>query len=263
MEITALVTGASSGIGREFSKQLAAQNVALVLTSRNEEKLTHLKVEIEQAYAHNAEIIPIDLSVPGNAISLYKECERRGLDIDILINNAGAGMFGESIAQDSVRIESLLILNMISLTTLSSKFAAKMKLKGSGHILNVGSFAGNQATPYFASYAASKRYVHDFSLALRAELKSAGVNVTCLVPGFVSTDFDSNAGIENSRYLSFSKRGALPASKVAEIGLKAMFRKKARVTAGVVNKAVAVVAGLIPPKVKAAVIRSGVGWISR
>ncbi len=259
----ALITGASGGIGREFAKQLAAAHIKPVLASRDKEKLEDLRAEIEGDHHICAEVIPIDLSLPGAAGALYKECENRKLAIDILINNAGTGTFGESVTQDSEKIERMLLLNIAALTNLSSIFAAKMIERRSGHILNVGSIAGNQATPYFSSYAASKRYVHDFSLALRRELKGAGVTVTCLVPGFVSTAFDANAGISHPRYLAFSKRGSLPASKVARIGLQAMFKGKARVTAGMANKLLVVSSAIVPPRIKTAVIHSGVGWIIR
>ncbi len=259
----ALVTGASSGVGREFSRQLAARGVDLVLASRNGEKLESLKTEIEAAHGISADVIPVDLSVPGNGAFLYAECEKRGLEIDILINNAGQGMFGLSVDQEPTNIEGLLTLNMVSLTTLSSLFAAKMREKGEGHILNVGSFAGNQATPYFASYSASKRYVHDFSLAFRREMKSAGVKVTCLVPGFIKTDFDANAGIGNARYLSLSERGALSPATVAKIGLAAMFRGRARVTAGAYNKVAVIFSSLVPPRIKAALVYRGIRLIAR
>ncbi len=263
MALTALITGASSGVGREFSIQLAARGMDLVLVSRNREKLDSLKVELEMAYRISVEVIPADLSMTGSGLLLYAECEKRGLDIDILINNAGQGMFGLSTDQEPMKIEGLLTLNMLALTTLSSLFAVKMREKGGGYILNVGSFAGNQATPYFASYAASKRYVHDFTLALRREVKAAGVKVTCLVPGFVKTNFDANAGIGNSRYLSLSEKGSLSPSKVAKIGLTAMFRGRARVTAGAFNKVAVFFASLVPPSIKAALVYKGLRWIIR
>ncbi len=263
MSNTALVTGASSGIGREFAKQLAARNIRPVLTSRNLKKLEELRKEIESIYRITAEVIPIDLSVTGSADELIEECEKRNLDIDILINNAGVGMFGMSAEQESPKIESMLTLNVISLTTLSSRFAAKMKEKGGGYILNVGSLAGNQPTPLFSSYAASKGYVHNFSAALRRELKACGVKVTCLVPGYVGTNFDGNAGISNERYLALSRRGGQTPSKVARIGLRAMFRGRGRVTVGLANKLLAFFAGLIPSGVKAAFMHAGIRCIIR
>lgn len=259
----ALVTGASSGVGREFSRLLAARGIDLVLASRNREKLEKLKAELETDHSISADVIPVDLSVQGRGLFLFTECENRGHQIDILINNAGQGMFGLSTEQDTVNIEGLLTLNMVSLTSLSALFGAKMKERGNGHILNVGSFAGNQALPYFASYAASKRYVHDFTLALRRELKSDGVKVSCVVPGFIKTDFDANAGIGNTRYLALSEQGALPASAVAKIGLKTMFKGRGRVTAGAINKLAAIFGALVPARIKAALVYRGVGWIVR
>jgi hypothetical protein len=263
MSKQALITGASGGLGREFARQLAATGIDTVLASRNKEKLEKLKAEIESDYRTAAAVVPIDLSLPGAANALFAECEKRKLRIDILINNAGTGLFGESVTLEPEKIEGMLILNVAALTSLASIFGAKMVRRGGGHILNVGSFAGNQATPYFAGYAASKRYVHDFSLALRRELKRTGVMVTCLVPGFVSTGFDENAGISNPRYLSFSKRRSLPVSEVVRTGLQAMFKGKGRVTAGAGNKLLAVIAAMVPPRIKTAIIHSGVGWIIR
>lgn len=263
MSRRALITGASAGLGREFALQLAAVGIETVLTSRSKDTLEALKAEIENAYNVGAEVIPVDLSLPGSARSLYEECEKRNLIIDILINNAGAGIFGESVSLESEKIERLVFLNIASLTNLSNIFAAKMIERGSGHILNVGSLAGNQATPFFASYSASKRYVHDFTMALRRELVSSGVTVTCLVPGFVNTAFDANAGISHPRYLAFSRRGALSAAKVARIGIRGMFKGKAKVTAGVSNKVIAGLAAIVPARIKTAAIHYGVGWIIR
>ncbi len=259
----ALITGASSGIGTEFSRQLAAKGIPVVLTGRNLDRLNEIKSELKSAHGTDAPVISCDLARTGGARELYDECERRGIVVDILINNAGLGMFGESVQQDADRIEGLLALNVISLTTLSGLFGAKMKARGSGHILNLGSLGGNQATPYFASYAASKRYVHEYSLALRCELRGTGVHVSCLQPGFVKTNFDKNALIDNYRYLSVSEKGGLSAEQVARIGLRGMFRNQGTIVAGLMNNVTLFLGKLVPGPLKATAIKFGVERLTR
>jgi short-subunit dehydrogenase len=263
MRDRALVTGASSGIGKEFARQLAQRGVDLVLSGRNRAALDALRAEIVSDHGIEAEVILADLSHPDGARVLFNDCDSRGLEITILVNNAGLGMFGESVEQDAARIEGLLMLNVVSLTTLTSLFGSKMKQRGGGYILNVGSMAGNQATPFFASYAASKGYVHQFTAALRRELAPHRVRVTCLKPGFVRTRFDYNALIDNPRYLKFSERGALPPATVAKAGLRGLFRNKGVIVAGAQNRLAAFFGALVPEGAKAAMIETAMKRLTR
>jgi len=187
-----------------------------------------------------------DLSEPGAGERLHRACREGGLEVDLLVNNAGSGLLGQSADLPPAALEAMAALNVTALTVLSSLFGRDMRDRGSGRILNVGSFAGLNATPYFAAYAATKSYVLSFSLALRAELKPRGVGVTCLLPGYVRTNFDAAAGIRSAKYLAFSERNAMDAADVARIGLRALARGRAWTVAGARNRLAATVLGLLP-----------------
>jgi short-subunit dehydrogenase len=242
----ALVTGASGGIGKEFALLLAAQGKALVLAGRSLDRLEAVKAELAGPEAAATVIIPCDLSEPGAAERLHTACAEKGLVVDVLINNAGSGLFGQSIDLDTRKVESMVNLNISALTNLCSLFGRDMRTRGYGDILNVGSFAGLNATPFFASYAATKSYVLNFSLALRAELSATGINVCCLMPGYVRTGFDANAGIESAKYENFSQANSMGAAEVAAIGLAALASRKPAVIAGARNRFAAFLFGLLP-----------------
>ncbi|PKL22987.1 MAG: hypothetical protein CVV47_17080 [Spirochaetae bacterium HGW-Spirochaetae-3] len=251
----ALVTGASGGIGKEFATRLAADGWAVVLVGRNSTTLEAVKTGLAGANANAAVVLPCDLSVPGAAERLYAACAEKGLSIELLVNNAGSGVFGESLDLAPAALEAMVNLNVSALTNLCALFGRDMKARGSGRILNVGSFAGLNATPYFASYAATKSYVNAYSLALRAELKDSGVVVTCLLPGYVRTSFDANAGIVSEAYVKFSNANSLGAEEVADIGLEALSRGKASVIAGTRNKFAAFLFGLLPRTAPPAIMK--------
>ena len=164
----ALVTGASGGIGKEFALILAAKGKPLILVGRNRAKLEAVKAELIGPETLNTLVIPCDLSEPGSAQRLHASCAEKNLIVDVLINNAGSGLFGKALDLDLQGIEDMIALNSISLTNLCSLFGRDMEERGTGDILNVGSFAGLNATPYFAAYAATKAYV------LRSEERRGG-----------------------------------------------------------------------------------------
>lgn len=242
----ALVTGASGGIGREFALLLARSGWKLILVGRNEGRLEATREALNGAAADGSIIIKADLSAPRAGIELHGECAKRGLEVELLVNNAGAGLFGLSSDLGAEEVEGMLNLNILSLTSLCALFGRDMKAKGSGRILNVGSFAGNFALPYFASYAASKSYVLSYSLALRAELRKAGVSVTCVLPGYVRTGFDDSAGIASPAYRAFSSAAGMGASAVASSGLRALAWDRPYATAGLRNKIAAALSALVP-----------------
>jgi uncharacterized protein len=242
----ALVTGASGGIGREFALQLARLGWKLILVGRNEGRLDETRKALAGAAAGEAIVLKADLSDRGAGIALHEDCVKRGLEVELLVNNAGAGLFGLSADLSAEAVESMLALNLLSLTSLSSLFGRDMRAKGSGRILNVGSLAGQFALPYFASYAASKSYVLSFSLALRAELRKGGVSVSCLLPGYVKTGFDAGAGIGSAAYLAFSSAAGMSASAVAKSGLRALAHDRPYAVAGVRNKIAAALSMLVP-----------------
>lgn len=251
-----LITGASGGIGKEFAIQLSAMGHKLILVGRKLASLEAVRAQLTGAQAAASLCLPCDLSVPGAAGRLHAECKARALDVGFLVNNAGIGLFGPAADMAESEVEAMVNLNVSSLSNLCSLFGADMQKLGTGSILNVGSFAGLNATPYFASYAATKSYVLAFSLALRAELKSSGVHVTCLLPGYVRTAFDGNAGIRNPAYLKFSESNSLSAAQVAAVGIRAAARNKAWTVAGARNKFAAALFSLLPRTVPPSIMKS-------
>ena len=249
-----LITGASGGIGREFALLLSRRGHNIILASRNIRKLEILKAEIGGNAA--VEIMAADLSSAEGAPLLHQACAERGFIVDTLVNNAGSGGFGKAIDIRCADTARMLTLNVTSLTLLCALFGKDMAQRGEGRILNVGSLSGNQPTPYFASYAASKSYVLMYSLALRCELSGSGVTVTCLQPGYVATSFDDNAGIVSKSYRGFSRNHAMSAARTALIGIDGMERGRAVVIAGGVNRAAAFFSSLAPRRLLASVLKS-------
>ncbi len=238
----ALITGATGGIGAEFARLLCHEGKKVILVGRTLDKLEKMAAEL----GARATYIQADLSLPGASGEIHEACVKRGLKVDCLINNAGAGLFGASIDLDPTAVDRMLALNMAGLTGLCSLFGKDMAGAGRGSILNVGSIAGRVAMPYFASYAASKAYVHAYSLALRAELAASGVQVCCLLPGYVRTAFDDNAGIASVSYRKFSAGNSMDAASVARIGIRALGRGRAMRIAGATNRVAALGMALLP-----------------
>jgi short-subunit dehydrogenase len=243
---SALVTGASGGIGREFALRLALSGWKLILVGRNEGRLDETRRAMDGKAGEDAIVIKADLSGRGAGIELHETCAKRGLVVELLVNNAGAGLFGLSADLSAEGVEAMLGLNVLALTSLCSLFGKDMRAKGSGRILNVGSLAGQFALPYFASYAASKSYVLSYSLALRAELRKAGVSVSCILPGYVKTGFDESAGIASPAYRAFSSAAGMGAAAVAVAGLRALALDRPYAVAGARNKIAAVLSMLVP-----------------
>lgn len=252
-ECYALVTGASGGLGREFAAALARAGKPLALVGRSAERLDAAIAGLPGSGKKVA--IAEDLSKPGAAGRLFAACAERGLTVDMLINNAGSGLFGQSARLDPAAVDAMIQLNVSALTGLCSLFGAPMAAKGAGSILNVGSFVGLNATPYFASYAATKSYVLSYSLALREELKGSGVAVTCLLPGYIRTNFDGAAGADGAAYRRFSDANAMDAEAVAKVGLAALSRKRPFAIAGARNRLMAAVFGLMPRTAPPAIMK--------
>jgi short-subunit dehydrogenase len=185
---TALVTGASSGIGEQFARQLAARGSDLVLVARRAERLEKLAAELDVA----AHVVPCDLV--REAASLPGQVAELGVEIDLLVNNAGFGTYGRFEAIESGRDAEMVRLNCESVVTLTHAFVPGMVARGRGGVINMGSISGMQPLPYTATYAASKAFVRSFSDALAAELRGTGVRVLCVNPGQVPTEWQAVAG---------------------------------------------------------------------
>jgi uncharacterized protein len=198
MSKTALVTGASSGIGVEFARQLAARGDDLVLVARSVDKLEKLAAELRSAYGVRAEGIGQDLTAPDAASRVAEEVAARGMTVDLLVNNAGFGTAGRFAEIPAERDRDQLMVNVVSLVGLTHAFIPGMVARGEGAVVNVGSTAGFQATPYFATYSGSKVFVLNFSLALWSELRGTGVKVLALCPGPVRTGFFDVVGTDKA-----------------------------------------------------------------
>jgi short-subunit dehydrogenase len=217
---TILLTGASSGIGLEMAKILAARNHRLVLVSRSSDRLEDVATELRRTTSAEVSTFAVDLSEPEAAEHLFSFCEAQQLQIDILINNAGFGILDEHVAIDPKKLRQMLQLNVIAVAELCQLFGAQMKRRRSGIILNVASTAAYQATPYFAAYGASKSFVLCLSEALAKELEDYDVQVSCLAPGPTDTAFfDAIDPQKITEGHFFQKAGRTDVRTVAQAGV--------------------------------------------
>lgn len=243
---TALITGASSGIGMEFARLLAADGHDLILVARRTERLDRLAAELKAAHAIAVSVLPKDLAQPMAAEQLWEAIRDGGHVVDVLINNAGVATSGAFAETDPRATETMLQLNVIALTALTRCVLPAMLQRRRGTILNVASLAGFQpGGPGMAAYYASKSYVLAFSRALARELRGSGVTVTALCPGPTHTEFEAVSGA--GRLRMFRWLPPMAASEVAVAGLRAM--RAGRVTAipGLLNKLLAF-GGELPPR---------------
>lgn len=227
---TVLITGGSGGLGEEFAKLFAQKHFHVVLAARSEDRMKALASKLNSRYGRSAagafvEYIVADLSRPDGAEMLWAKVRRRGLSIDQLVNNAGAGKVGRVVDADPEIMKGLISLNITSLTVLSRLAGAEMVKKRHGRILNISSTAGMFPDPYFNVYGPSKAYVLALTEAMRGELSGTGVTVTALCPGPVRTNWAVNAG------KAYPAMAADP-QKVARIGFEAMQKGKLCVVPG-------------------------------
>jgi uncharacterized protein len=231
----ALVTGASSGFGVEFATLLAERKVNLVLAARRKEPMAILAERLRQQHGVQIVVEGIDLSVAGAGVELKSRLDARGIAVDVLVNNAGYGVYGSFVDQPLRRSLEMLQLNVLGMTELTHVFAADMVTRRRGHILLIASLLGYQAVPGYAAYAASKSYVLLFGEALHAELKPLGIAVTVLSPGASSTSFASVAAQKDTPVL---RRMMMKPRQVAHTGILAMLGRRSNVVAGLGNKMV-------------------------
>lgn len=231
---TALVTGASGGIGLELARLLAKGGHDLILVARNEAKLKELAQYLGGMYHGRVEIIPGDLTDPELPEALMEEVAARGLTVDVLVNNAGSGDRGQFAQMELGRALAMIQLNVASLTHLTRLVVPDMVARKRGRILNVASTASFAPGPLMAVYYATKAYVLSFSEALQNELKDSGITVTALCPGPTRTGFADNAGLGGSNL--FNGPNVMDAAPVALAGYKALMRGRAVVVPGLMNK---------------------------
>jgi len=226
----ALVTGASSGFGADFARELGSLGCHLILTARREDRLELIKDEISTQFGVSVKIIPMDLSKPEASQHLYDQIKADGICVDILINNAGFGVFGEFNKIDWSRDLEMLQVNILAVTHLTKLFVRDMVARDFGYILNVASYAAYQPTPMFAIYSASKSFVLNFSEALNYELRHTNVHCTAVSPGSVLTEFQRVAG-QGSVHPVF-RMIIMESAEVTRIGIKAMLREQSSIVPG-------------------------------
>ncbi|WP_340066837.1 SDR family oxidoreductase [Ascidiimonas aurantiaca] len=228
MKKTALITGASSGIGKELANIHAEKKGDLILVARREDKLNALKKELEDAHNINVLVIQKDLTLPGASQALYEQVKKAGLKVDFLINNAGfggIGKFNERVLEHDV---SMINLNIGALTSLTHLFLQDFIKNNDGKILNVSSTASLMPGPLQAVYFATKAYVTSFSNALAEELYPTNITVTNLMPGATETQFGAVSGMDKTRI--FQKTAS--ARRVARDGYEGMLSGKLDVISG-------------------------------
>ncbi len=242
---TALVTGASSGIGLQLSLDLAKRGARPVLVARREERLNELAARIKKESDIEVVVIPCDLTAPDAAEKLFEQTTGKGLQIDILVNNAGFGFQGKFTAKPSSFYRDMTTLNMTVLTELTSLYLPGMQERGSGGIMNIASMAGIGPVPYFAVYAATKSYVNSFSCALWHELKGSGVHVTSICPGPVETEFFK---VAEARSEDAPIRKIQKPEEVSEVALNALLKNKMLVPTSLPLKLLKNFSACIPTK---------------
>ena len=233
MNKTALITGASNGIGYELAKLFAKDRYNLVLVARSAGKLTQVADELQREFGISAKAVPLDLTVSSAPQFLFNELQREGIVVDILVNNAGYGVLGEFANISGEDTLGQIQLNITALTYLTRLFLGPMIERRSGKILNVASTAGFQPGPLMSVYYATKAYVISFSEALANELHGTGVTVTCLCPGATDTAFQGRAGLENT--LLFKKLRPMTADAVARDGYRGLMAGRVMVISGFRN----------------------------
>jgi uncharacterized protein len=252
---TALVTGASSGLGVAFARDLAGRGCALVLVARSEAPMQQLATEL-RATGATVHVRPADLSEAAAREALATGLASDGIAIDVLVNNAGFGVFGAFADTDWSRLDALLAVDVVALTHLTRLFVPGMRERRFGHVLQVASTGAFQPTPTYAVYSAAKTYVLEFSYALDAELRGSGVRCTVVSPGVTATRFLEVSGQRATWYQRMTR---MEAHGVARRGIDAMLAGRTGIVPGVVNALMAHSTRTMPRRISARVA----GWLMR
>jgi len=245
----ALVTGASSGIGEAFARLLAREGMHVALAARREDRLRKLAGELEAAHGVRTHVTAVDLAREGAAETLHAATERAGLAVDLLVNNAGFGLFGRHVEIPWSREREMLELDVVALAHATKLYVADMLKRGKGWVIQVASIGAYQPSPSYAAYSAAKAFVLSFGEALSYELRGSGVKVTVLSPGVTRSEFLAVAGQSPTL---FQRATMMSAERVAEVGLRAVLRGRPSVVPGLVNKATAFSMRLLPRRAQAA-----------
>lgn len=246
MNKTVLITGATSGLGLEFSKIFSKNGYNLVIVGRNKEKLKLIKKHLKKLYNIQIYAMSIDLTKDKSAHKIFNFLKENKINVDILVNNAGFGDFGEFANSNLQKQINMLNLNITSLVKLSYLFINSTNKHNDKKILNIASIAGFQSGPLMSVYYATKAFVLSFSDALQFELKNKNISVTTLCPGPVKTKFECNANLKSSGL--FKNIKPMDAKDVAIFGYNALMKNKSVVIAGKINNVVVLCSKLLPRK---------------
>lgn len=250
----ALVTGASSGIGVDFAHILAENGCHLIIVARRLERLQKVKDTLQEKFGIKVEVICMDLSHPTAPQMLYREVNKKNIQVDVLINNAGVGIFGNFIDISLEQEINMLNLNILNLVSITKLFIKDMVRRNSGYILNVASVAAYQPMAAYASYCAAKSFVLSFTEALNYELKDTRVNITALSPGETESEFLETSG--QKKLSRAQKQGMMKSYPVAKTGIEAMLIGKPNVIPGWKNTISAFFFRLLPRRLTMTIIDS-------
>ncbi|MBP86289.1 MAG: short-chain dehydrogenase [Planctomycetaceae bacterium] len=240
---TALITGASSGVGVDFARELAKRSFNLILTARRIDRLEALRAELAEAFDVEIDIVASDLSSSEGANRLHADVRALNRDVSMLVNNAGHGKYGPMLEQSLAEIDSMIQLNTTSLTVLTRLFGEDFKERGGGYILNHASFSAIQPPPYYSVYAGTKAYVLAFSQALNHDLRRHGIKVSALCPGFFASEFLENAKQTPSFIVRLMM---LQPRAVARAGIRGVLKGKPVIIPGLAWKALNLVMKMVP-----------------
>ena len=248
---TTLITGASGGIGEAFARRLAAGGDNVLLVARSEEKLATICNELGREHGVNAQYVALDLTTEGAGSRLFEEAQRRGLEVETLINNAGFGSMGDFINLDLEHELRMIDLNIKSLVDLTYRFLAPMRERRSGSIINVASTAGFQPVPFMTTYAATKAFVLSFSIGLWEENRPFNVHVMALCPGVTETNFFEASNIDKP-----PMRSSETPEQVVETAMLGLKRRRSHIISGWSNYLLTESERLVPRRLVARVVGS-------
>jgi uncharacterized protein len=253
---TALITGASGGIGEALARTLAQHGYNLILVARTISKLESLGAELSAKNGVETTSISSDLSAFDASEKLIAELENRSLKVDVLVNNAGFGEFGDFATGDPIKQQQMISLNILTLTMLTRALLPKMLEQKFGRIMNVASTAAFQPGPLMSVYYATKAYVLSFSEALCEELLGSGVTVTALCPGPTESEFHVRADMQDSKLLQSKTLSVMTSREVAEQGIAALERGQRIVIPGLMNQIMAQSSRLLPRAIVPRIVKS-------
>lgn len=244
----ALVTGASSGIGRDIARELARRGCHCVLSARRGDRLEEVARELRDQFGVQAEVQTCDLMSPGAARELHERLQQRGRQIDVLVNNAGFGHHGNFVENDLDTLTDLVQLNIVALMQLCHLYVREMVGRGGGYVMNVASIAGLSPVPSYAVYGASKAFVVSFNEAISLELGKTGVVVSALLPGPTTTEFFDVSGQRTTLY---NRIMLMKSEDVARIGVEGMLQGRSAVIAGWRHRILMGTSALLPRRLNA------------